>query len=571
MIKWIFSSVVFMLLCVKEDSGMSIVYTIHEPIQLMSPVKHKLSFSGGFGELRSNHFHAGLDIRSSHTAYPDQILSAQKGFISKIDIKSDGYGKSVFIQHPGGYTTVYGHLERLRPDLEAKIKEIQAKEEAFEVELKFTEDEFPVNASEFFAYMGNTGASRGAHLHFELRKTATNEILDPLEFGLGVEDRIAPVIKRVKIYGFGHDGFLKDEKIIPKSKLIQPISIHGDFLGIAIDAADKNNQSWITTGLKHIRLYVDETLVYEYHLDSWHPEDARYMNAHIDFHNKVKSLGHFHRCYKLPGNCLPIYKNIINDGLVAFQPGVEHKIRIEISDAFDNKTQEVFSIKKSDQPVEMVTSCVGDMVLYDQPYQWDFGFGQINFAEGTLYESTPIVPDSFNNLLKTAYSPWLGIKASGVPIHKKFQISIVPTKLLNPELKSKSYIALKSGLESRCIPGSVWKGDTLIGSHNQMGFFSIMVDTIAPSITPVTFRYDLRKAWSFKFRIRDNVPSTKVSQEVKYKAYIDGKWILMEHDAKTRTIRHEFEPDLAPGKHELVIVAQDERLNQRTYKAFFVK
>ena len=106
-----------MLLCVKEDSGMGMIYPIHEPFEIYSPVRHKLSFSGGFGELRSNHFHAGLDIRSSHSGRPDEVLAAQKGFISKIDIKADGYGKSVFIQHPGGYTTVYAHLERLRPDI----------------------------------------------------------------------------------------------------------------------------------------------------------------------------------------------------------------------------------------------------------------------------------------------------------------------------------------------------------------------------------------------------------------------------------------------------------------------
>lgn len=544
---------------------------INEPFQLSSPVKHPLSFSGGFGELRSNHFHAGLDIRSSHSGRPDEILAAQKGFISKIDIKADGYGKAVFIQHPGGYTTVYAHLERLRPDLEARLRELQFAQRKFEIEAEFKEGEIPVEAGEFFAFMGNTGASRGAHLHFELRKTATNEILDPLEFGLGVVDRIAPVLKRIKVYGFGQDGFLQDEKIVLKKQLVNPVVIAGDFLGIAVDAADKNNQSWNTTGLKHIRLMVDSVLVYEYHLDSWHPEDARYMNAHIDFHSKLKSLGHFHRCYKLPGNCLPIYKNILNDGLVSLQFEKDHHIKLEIADAFDNKTHESFLVRRSNQMINPVGQCKGDMVPYDQAYVWDFKFGQIRFDAGTLYESTPIVADTLSNVLKNAYSPWLGIRATGIPLHKHYQISVFPTRKLDSALIDKAYLAIKTAESVRSLPNSKWNGEHFVGTHNQPGFFCIMVDTIAPTITPLTFRADMRKSKSFKFRIKDNIPSTKVSQEVRYHAYIDGNWILMEHDAKSRTIRHEFDPMLESGRHELVIVAEDNRNNKRTYRANFIK
>jgi len=542
-----------------------------EPLSLGVPVRHALSLSGCFGEIRHNHFHAGVDIRSSHSGKPDEIISAANGFVSRIEIHSDSYGKIIYVQHPGGYTTVYAHILSFRPDIEAKVREYQYQTQEYEVTLDFNPREFPVFKGDHIAYMGNTGASRGTHLHFELRKTLTNEVLDPLEFGLVVKDNISPQLKKVKLYGFAQEGGLVFEKIVPKKLLGQVQPVRGDFLGVGIEGQDRNNQSWHTTGLKNITLFVDGKQIYEYHQKGWSMEDSRYMNAHIDYKNKIQSLGQIHRCYKLPGNCLPLYHTDESNGLFQLPDTSVHKVVIRISDVSGNTSSDTFRIRKINEESLKAPFCPGKMVFYDQDFQWSCPSGSVFFEKGTLYESTPLVFDTLSARTPRMRSPWMGVSGYGIPLHKKIKIGLLPEMPIQEHLREKYFIAVKSGNISLSTLDSQWQGDTLWSTHNQLGYFSIQLDTIPPAISSVNFRYDMSKQKYMKFRISDNVPSVRVSKELKYHAYIDGKWVLMEHDAKSRTIRHEFTPELEKGKHELRILLTDGRNNQKEYHAVFVR
>ena len=134
---------------------------------LVAPLHHQLSVTGSFGELRPNHFHAGIDLRSQKGIEGDQILAAAQGFISKIKVDCKNYGNSLYIQHPSGYTTVYAHLSRFRPDIQERVRAYQYSIQQNEVEIEFGPEEFAVSPGDSIGYMGNTGDSRGAHLHFE--------------------------------------------------------------------------------------------------------------------------------------------------------------------------------------------------------------------------------------------------------------------------------------------------------------------------------------------------------------------------------------------------------------------
>ena len=190
-----FSWVIFFVFFSFKMDHSNLFYCGPGEFHMESPVRNRISMTGSFGELRNNHFHAGTDIRSLTGVGGDDLLAVAQGFVSRIVIDADNYGKSLFVQHPQGYTTMYAHINHFRPDIEARIKTEQYKHKSFELDLRFQPNELIVNSGDLLAYMGNTGSSRGAHLHFELRRTGTDEVLDPVTFGLPVEDDISPSIE----------------------------------------------------------------------------------------------------------------------------------------------------------------------------------------------------------------------------------------------------------------------------------------------------------------------------------------------------------------------------------------
>ena len=133
-----------------------------------SPLEIPLILSGTFAELRSNHFHSGLDIKTQQQSGL-KVMAAASGFVSRIKVSHFGYGKALYITHPNGYTTVYAHLQNFNPEIDAYIKHRQYKNESYEIELFPKAGELLVNNGDIVAYSGNTGGSGGPHLHFEIR------------------------------------------------------------------------------------------------------------------------------------------------------------------------------------------------------------------------------------------------------------------------------------------------------------------------------------------------------------------------------------------------------------------
>src|SRR5690242_8083210 len=91
------------------------------------------STAGSFGELRPNHFHSGLDFKTNgRTGYP--VHAAYDGYISRLRVQFGGFGNAIYITHPNGFTTVYGHIERFAPELEQAVRAQQYQQQSFEVD-----------------------------------------------------------------------------------------------------------------------------------------------------------------------------------------------------------------------------------------------------------------------------------------------------------------------------------------------------------------------------------------------------------------------------------------------------
>lgn len=565
-----FSWVIFFVFFSFKMDHSNLFYCGPGEFHMESPVRNRISMTGSFGELRNNHFHAGTDIRSLTGVGGDDLLAVAQGFVSRIVIDADNYGKSLFVQHPQGYTTMYAHINRFRSDIEARIKTEQYKHKSFELDLTFQPNEIIVNSGDLLAYMGNTGSSRGAHLHFELRRTGTDEVLDPVAFGLPVEDDISPSIKRIKVYGFDGEGITTSEKIYSPSQLSKTILVPGDVMALGINALDQSDHSWNWVGIKTIKVLVDSQMIYFLSLDHWSLEDTKYINAHIDYKNKMASKGQFHRCFKLLGNKLSLYKTIENNGLYYIGDSLLHRVQLIVGDAKQNESKVEFNIQKVNYTTPVKKNENSQKLVFDQEHILESESVKFDIPQGCFYENLCCTLDSCKNSLPIAYSDWFGIKPNNDPIHKPYKIAIKPSKSIPERLMSKCYIACKQG--SRYIStGGNWEGEYLVSEFKKLGTFSIQVDTIPPTIIPYTFRSNMPKNKFMSFGLYDNIISLGTAREIQYNAYIDGQWILMEHDAKTRSIKHYFEDDLSSGKHELLITAIDDRGNKREFNSTFYR
>ena len=184
-------------------------------IEFAKPVDFPITLSGSFAELRSNHFHAGIDIKT-YGQIGKKVFAIEDGFIARIKVAGGGYGHALYIQHPNGYTSVYAHLEGFNQEISAFVKEEQYIKQSFEVNLFPDREKFKVKKGQLIAFTGNTGGSNGPHLHFEIRKTKNQHPVNPLFFDFGVKDNTNPRINSIAIYPLDNQALVngKNQKLI---------------------------------------------------------------------------------------------------------------------------------------------------------------------------------------------------------------------------------------------------------------------------------------------------------------------------------------------------------------------
>ncbi len=540
---------------------------------LVAPVRSELSLTGSFGELRNNHFHAGIDLRSGYGPNGDDILAAADGYISKIVIDSDDYGKSMYIRHRNGMMTMYAHLHEFRKDINDYIKALQYQQKSFQLEIKLNPHDFPVKAGEMLAFMGNTGASRGKHLHFELRDETGEEVFDPFSYGLNLKDQIKPTIKRIKVYGYDEEGSEVSGRVFSKSfaeKNKAPIDIPGAIFSVGLEAFDRSDNSHNLTGIKTIKLSIDGGLFYCYSADSWKRDETKYINAHIDYFAKAASKGQFHRCFVLTGNKMNMYHSLQNDGFFYMSDNAEHEVQLIVGDANGNESMLNFKIRKKPFITTHRSSKYVDVIYHDLEKQFKTENASIWFPAGSVYEdlNCELKIQARNSAL--AYSDWISVIPSNIPVHLKALVKLKPNREIPAHLYNKCFIAIKRGNSVQSVGGK-WENGELVAQARSLGPFCIMVDTLAPGIRPLVNKKKRFPYGQIAFRINDNNSTSKDVPDIHYDTYIDGKWVLAEYDKKSATIRHKFEPDLEAGTHNYQVFVRDYLGNEKTFKGSFVK
>lgn len=534
-----------------------------------NPLGIPMNLSGNFGELRPNHYHMGLDCKTNARENLP-VYAAADGFISRIKIEPAGFGRAIYISHPNGLTTVYAHLNDFNPYLESWLKTQQYKLESWQVFLELTPDQFPVKKGDFLAYSGNTGGSQAPHLHFEIRRTATDENLNPLFFGFPLSDKVPPKILRLAVYDRTRSTYEQSPKLLPVKAaasggytVSEPvIQTASPKISVAITAYDTHDGSSNLNGIAEGQLWVDENPVIGFRMDGISYDQTRYLNAHIDYKTKRNGGPFLQHLSELPGYTPSIYKKVNGDGIIDLSDQKVHAIKIVVKDANGNtnylKTQVQW---KGGQPA--LAPVVADKLFQPMMLEVEES-GQCEFyiGERCLYDKVHIAVKELP-ATAAAVSGLFQIGNSNIPLQEAFLIRLQPNRKLSENEMSHTVMQWYAGAKKE-VKKVEWQQDWAAARFRDFGNFQLIVDNEPPVIVPSGFfdGANLQKASRISFSVKDNLERTK-----NVRVELDGRWLRFTND-KGHTYIYKFDEKCPPGEHELKIKAEDEAGNvvERVYR-----
>ncbi len=536
------------------------------------PVEAGKSLSANFGELRSNHYHMGLDCRTDQVQNK-KVLAAAVGYIAKVKIEPWGFGRAIYINHPNGLTTLYAHLNDFYPELEDYIKEQQYKLESWAVYLDIPENLFPVTKGKFIAYSGNTGGSQGPHLHFEIRDTKTEKVLNPLLFGFPIPDNVPPDVYRLAVYDRCVSTYEQSPKIYTLKKVngkyvTTPslITMNTNKVSFGITATDRYTGSSNRNGIYETVLYDNDKAVTGFQLDSIGYDETRYLNAHIDYSYRSKGRSYIQHLSKLPGFNNSLYNTANGDGVIDIDDDSAHTIKLEVKDANGNTSIVEFEIKSGKAFVEEQKA---DSATYFQTMSFHPGF--INLFENSKL-SFYIPQNGLYDSIQFTYSettPAFGntifqLHNTSVPIHGYFPISIKATTSLPEKMVMRRSANGKTDYKKAEPVTHGNETGWYRASFREFGTYQLLTDTEPPVITPIGFRDGMNcsKLRRLVFAVKDN------TEEIEnFTATLNGNWLRFSNDKGSRFI-YEFDEKCPAGEHELKIIAEDQvgNITEKVYR-----
>ena len=535
-----------------------------------SPVNIPLTLAGNFGEIRPNHLHAGFDIRTNNKeGLP--VYAVADGFVSRIRISPIGYGKALYITHPNGYVSVYGHLRGFNTAIQAKTTTLQTMLQSFELDTLLNPELLPVKKGELIGFSGNTGSSQAPHLHFEIRDEVTEMPINPYYFGFQVKDDIKPVIVSLSVYPLGPgarvNGAEKVKKIIPhfvngKYSISKADSLFvSGSVGFGIQCYDKENAGSGTNNVFSIEMQSGGKRVYYYEMEKFSFDNARYVNAHIDYAEKQRSRQLIQKCFLSKNNQLEIYKGVQEKGILHFEDDADHWITFIVRDYIGNTAELVLKVKskpapKKSEKQENVFDCLTENV---------FNKEELNLVipANALYDDLAFVYKK-SAKVKGTLSPLYQLSTETVALQKAVLIKIQAD--LPEKLQEKACIISIDKRGHWDYEGGTHAYGSVFTESKHFGKFAIVVDTIPPKLIPLVKLSktdsiaDLRNTRNIKFRATDNLSGIK-----KYRATIDGKWVICEYDQKNDRLFYVFDGSLKAGVHQFKIEVRDDKQNARSY------
>lgn len=550
------------------------------------PTDSSLKIAGNFGEIRQNHFHAGLDIKTGGKE-GTSILAAVDGYVSRIKISPFGYGKVIYLTHPNGYVTVYAHLQRFYGKITRYVESEQYRNESFEIELFPDSDLLRVKRCDTIAISGNTGSSQSPHLHFEVRDAKTEHALNPFLFGYKTEDTVPPKITTLAIYPLNDSSYVEGKNIplkrkvygskgkyfIPSGKEKKYAFIANGEIGFGIETNDYSNiLQHGKLGVYSIDLYIDGKRIYFSEMNEISFEETRYVNSYIDYAESMKSKKEIQKCFLEKNNYLSVYQFLRNEGTVQFNDTTLHQIKFIVKDFFQNTSMAEFFIKSvvTPHPIQTLKKKEGIKFKHDEENIFQTQDVRVIIPPCALYSDIRFEYFISKDTLPKTFSPVHYIHHWDVPLHTSYSISIKAVHIPNKFFSKATIVMLdeKNNMIDQSGTPSDSNGTWITATTKYFGKFAVAIDTTAPVIKPYNIYNgkNMKGTKTISVIVKDNLTGIKT-----HRATIDGKWILMEYEPKKNLLFYEFGQRVSIGKHEFRLEVTDEKDNTSTYRAEFVR
>jgi len=556
--------------------GLLLLFTLYTTAQetyptdaFRPPLDIPIILSGTFGELRSNHFHAGIDIKTQQReGLP--IYGIGDGTITRIKVSIWGYGKVLYVVHPNGYTSVYGHLQKFSPKIEEYIKKIQYDKKSFEVEVFPDYGELKIEKGEVIAYSGNTGGSSGPHLHFEIRNSVSERPTNPLLYGIDVADATNPTLEKIFMYPLSKNAQVnKSEERIQVNfsrqsdgtLLADKVNAIGK-IGVGFIGFDRQDMAANRNGAYSVSLSVNGKTYSSYDFDSFSFGETRYINTLVDYDYLGRYRQRIQKSFRSPGNNLSIYDELYNNGEIEIREGLSYTLELAIKDVKGNAISLTIPVEGREEAVKIGKSNekTDNFVIAKKPNNYDLDGAKVYFPTNTFYE------DFYIDLKKGKDT--VTIHRNTVPAHRNFTITFDATNYSDEEQK-KLFIAR---LDDKLRPSYVStykRAGTFTARTRYLGTYTLAKDTIAPSIRTKNFK---EKQWLNNYKYLSLSVSDDLSGVNTYSATLNGQWILMEYEPKTNTLTYNFDDKILNQKQcELKVTVTDNVGNENTITTTFFR
>lgn len=516
-----------------------------------NPLDIPMKLVANFGEIRANHWHMGLDIRTNQRVNLP-VHAAADGYIARVSVEPGGFGQAIYINHPNGLTTLYGHLNAFFPALAQYVKEQQYAQQSWHINLTIPPQMFPVKKGDFIALSGSTGASEGPHVHFEIRDTKTENCLNPLLFQFPVPDAVPPSVYRIAMYDRNKSTYVQTPQFITKGSSVR---VGSNKISFAIGAADHFTGSANPNGIYGASVLMDGVLQSEFILDNISYDDTRYINAQIDYRYKNSGGSYVQHITPLPGEKSGVY-HTKGDGCIWLNDNNVHSIVIKVLDANKNTTQLMFTVQY-DESLRKEYNAFADKFLPNNVNVFERENFELFTTEKSIYDTMQTAYEVTGNNAADAVSPLYTFMSNAYPVHDSITVRIKPGMVISGNDRDRIVIKNVAGTKTFVEKG-IWQKNFVAAKFRQFGMYQAFIDNEPPTINSIAT--NLTTARSIVFTPRDNFNNIK-----SFSAEVDGQWLRFTND-KGRTWIYSFDEHFPRGEHVLKVIVEDVAGNKTTKK-----